>query len=130
MCIFRFVPKFNIFNIYAKFQYLYKSSIFMQNLQYLYICVLFSLSGLCTSGFIQLQESERGIIVPVLSYLCQNLQFYVFVHILVFFSFLSVLCTSRFVLASGVREREYHHLYLHRGKISYFCTLFKSFINW
>ena len=49
MCIFRFVPKFNIFNIFVKFsifmqnsQYLYKSSISVLNLQYLYICVLFS----------------------------------------------------------------------------------------
>ena len=70
MCIFHFVTKFNIFNIFVKFsifmqnfQYLpYKSSIFMQNLQYLYICVLFtSLSGLCTSGFIQTSGvRERG----------------------------------------------------------------------
>ena len=56
-----FVLKFNIFNIYANLQYLYKSSIF------LYICtyICSPLSGLCTSRFIWLQESERGIIVPV-----------------------------------------------------------------
>ena len=116
MCIFRFVPKFNIFNIYAKFpvfaykfsifmqnlQYLYKSSIFMLNLQYLYICVslYLVLSLVCVQADLSSFRSQREGSGFVL-FLCQNLQSctlyvftYVLVHILVFYSFLSDPCTS------------------------------------
>ena len=142
MCIFRFVLKFNIFNIFVKF------SIFMQNFQYLrinpqYLCKIFNictfafcspLSLVCVQADLSSFRSQReGLLFRFCPICVQNLQFYVFVHILVFFSLSLWSVYKQIYLASGVREREYHHLYLHLSYLcvfSYFCTLFKSLINW
>ena len=131
---------FKIFNIYANLQYLYKSSIF------LYICayICLPLSGLCTSGFIWLQESERGIIVSVFVLFVLKSSILYFVHIYIHIcvhiglfasnyvfvpSSLWSLCTSR--LMSYFRsQREGILSFLLVFAFSYFCNLFKSFVNW
>ena len=84
-----FVLKFNIFNIYANLQYLYKSSIFI------YIC--FPLSGLCTSRLMSYFRSQREgilsfLLVFAFSYFCGLFKsfvnrFGVFVTFITIFSF-------------------------------------------
>ena len=143
-----FLPGVNVyFSFCIKIQYF---SIFMQNFQYLhinpqYLCKIFNI---CTFAFCSLLSlvcvqvrfiltsgvRERGIIVPVLSYLCTKSSILrICSYIGFFFSLISLIRVQvDLYLTSGVRERGYHHLYLHLSYLcvfSYFCTLFKSLIN-
>ena len=126
MCIFRFVTKFNIFNIFVKF------SIFMQNFQYLrinpqYLCKIFnictfafcsSLSGLCTSWIYPasgVRERDcSGFVLFVSKSSILRICSYIGIFLPSLFCVQADLC-----LTSGVREREY--LYLH---FSYLCASF------
>ena len=127
-----FVPKFNIFNIFVKFsifmqnlQYLYKSSIFVLNLQYLYICVLFSsLWSVYKRIYPASGVRERDYCSGFVLFVSKSS----ILHICSYIGFFSSLCSvyKQIYLASGVRERENSYLFA----FSYFCTLFKSFVNW
>ena len=111
-----FVPKFNISNIYANFQYLYKSSIFVLNLQYLRIC--FPLSGLCTSRLMSYFRSQREGLLFRFCPICVKIFNLTYLFTYWYFCPLSVLCTSGFI---QLQESE-------RGNIIIFICIFHIFV--
>ena len=126
MCIFRFLYQNSIFSIYLckifniciNPQYLCKFSISIVHLRF----VLLSL--VCVQADLSSFRSQREGLLFRFCPICVKIFNFTYLFTFGLFSLCSVY--KQIYLASGVRERENSYLFA----FSYFCTLFKSFVNW